>query len=149
MIGWTTALRKIFDCTKVANAFIATGYSRIKSYRSKGSQPYLEIVWFFYRYTILFAQLNPHLLRHLPSLVDHQCHELERLLKRVFNRVALADFDDANVARNNLCSGTVVVHENSFTFQYIVRLCIFHVLVETEAAVRRNDEVCVDGAVSH
>ena len=54
MIGQTTALRKIFDCTKVANDFIATDYSRIKSHRSKGSQPFLRQYGFSTYIAIIF-----------------------------------------------------------------------------------------------
>ena len=97
----------------------------------------------------MFTNLNIHLLRHLASLVDHQCHELKRLIERIFNCVALTNFDDTNVTRNDLCSGTVIINEDSLAFQYIVRLCVFYVLVEAEAAVRRNNEMSVNSSVTH
>ena len=39
--------------------------------------------------------------------------------------------------------------EDAFTFDHIIRLRIFYVLMETEAGMRRDHNVCEHGAVAH
>ncbi len=43
------------------------------------------------------------------TLIDHKCHDLKRLIKRIFDRVALANLDDTDIARVDLGLGVIVV----------------------------------------
>lgn len=83
------------------------------------------------------------------ALIDHKCHDLKRLIKRIFDRVALANLDDTDIARVDLGLGVIVVLKDSLSLENVVRLCVFHMLVESDAGVGRDDHVGVHGRVSH
>ena len=83
------------------------------------------------------------------ALIDHKCHDLKRLIKRIFDRVALTNLDDTDIARVDLGLGVIVVLEDSLSLENVVRLGVFHMLVESDAGVGRDDHVGVHGRVSH
>ena len=83
------------------------------------------------------------------TLIDHKCHDLKRLIKRIFDRVALANLDDTDIARVDLGLSVIVVLKDSLSLENVVRLGVFHMLVESDAGVGRDDHVGVHGRVSH
>ena len=50
--------------------------------------------------------------------------------QRIFDRVALTNLDDTDIARVDLGLGVIVVLEDSLSLENVVRLGVFHMLVE-------------------
>ena len=50
--------------------------------------------------------------------------------------MALANLDDTDIARVDLGLGVIVVLKDSLSLENVVRLGVFHMLVESDAGVR-------------
>ena len=67
------------------------------------------------------------------ALIDHERHDLQRFFVRIFDGMALTNLDHANIACCDLSLGTVIVHEDSFSFDHVIRLSILDMLMGMKA----------------